>query len=150
MFSITYLGLGMSTCYLSGFISVSWIFYEDPGFPLVCLTIGSSMGQFAIPFLYEYFISEYTWSGAFVLVSGLALQCVPFGLIIYTSREYFVKDDQTKGEAKDSSTCDGYMALLKDIVLWVLLFDFLLIALSGIKPFCFGIAFDQLNKYFHC
>ncbi|XP_045181316.2 monocarboxylate transporter 3-like [Mercenaria mercenaria] len=124
-------GLGMSTCYLSAFISVSWMFHEDPGFPLVCLTIGSSLGQFAIPFLYEYFISEYTWSGAFMLVSGIALQCVPFGVIIYTSREYFVTSDHGSHERKEIPTCEGYMTLLKDFVLWILLFDFLLIALSG-------------------
>jgi hypothetical protein len=121
----------MSTCYLSAFISISWIFHEDPGFPLVCLTIGSSLGQFVIPFLYEYFISEYHWSGAFILVSGIALQCIPFGVIIYTSREYFVKSDLNNDDRKESSTCEGYTALLKDIVLWILLFDFLIIALSG-------------------
>lgn len=121
----------MCVCYLSAFITVSWMFYEDPGFPLVCLTIGSSMGQFTFPYLYELLISEYTWSGTFILVSGIALQCVPFGVLIYTSREFYVTNSD---ETKEAPTCAGYTALLKDVVMWILLVDFLLIALTGIHP----------------
>ncbi|KAL4218099.1 hypothetical protein ACF0H5_022835 [Mactra antiquata] len=127
-------GFGMSTCYLSAFIAVSWIFHDDPGFPLVCVTVGSSIGQFIIPLLYELFISTYSWAGGFILVSGIALQCLPIGVIIYTSRYYYVTNDVTK-EQKVSpnalSTLKVYMLLLKDPLVWILLLDFLLIAATG-------------------
>lgn len=80
----------MCTCYLAAFITVSWVFHKDPGVPLVCLTIGSSLGQFVVPSLYEVFMETFGWSGAFIMVAGIALQCIPFGVIILCSREYYV------------------------------------------------------------
>lgn len=123
----------MCTCYLSAFIAVSWIFHDNPGFPLTCLTIGSSLGQFIIPLLFELFISNYAWAGAFILASGLALQCLPCGFILHTSRGYYATDDVTTSVYKQEkqSTCEGYATLLKDPLLWIILLDFLLIASTG-------------------
>ncbi|KAH3781159.1 hypothetical protein DPMN_158984 [Dreissena polymorpha] len=78
------------TCYLAAFITVSWVFHKDPGVPLVCLTIGSSLGQFVVPYLYEVFIETFAMSGVFIMVAGISLECIPFGLIILCSKEYYV------------------------------------------------------------
>jgi len=119
-------GTGMGVCYLSAFIMVSWVFHKDPGVPLVCLTVGSSFGQFAIPYMYEVFIEGYGWSGAFVLVSGIALQCVPIGLMMYGSRQYFKigKSEAAHGKRFDTS-------LFTDVLIWILLMNCLLVALTG-------------------
>ena len=120
----------MCFCYLGGFIVVSWIFYKDPGFPLVCLTIGSSVGQFVLPALYELLIATYTWSGAFLVVSSIALQCLPFGLIIHSARDYYVtgnEDDETVTISKG----DTYSSLMSDVLIWIILGNCLLVALTG-------------------
>ncbi|WAR17138.1 MOT6-like protein [Mya arenaria] len=119
-------GMGMCTCYLSAFITVSWVFHKDPGVPLVCLTMGSSLGQFVIPYLYEICIEKYAWSGAFILVSGISLQCIPFGLIMYGAQEYFVTG---KKASKRKSVCET--SLLTDVLVWILLVNCLLVALTG-------------------
>ena len=116
----------MSLGYLGSFITISWIFHKDAGIPLVFLTVGSSIGQFVIPYWFEILIAEYTWSGAFLIHAGILLNGSVCGAVIYTSREYFVtgNDDEEK-----KKTCDP--VLFRDAVLMpVLLFSFLL-ALTG-------------------
>ncbi|WAR10912.1 MOT6-like protein [Mya arenaria] len=83
-------GTGLCTCYLAAFIAISWIFRSDAGFALVCLTAGSSVGQFFMPLVIEACISRYTWSGAYIVISALPLQCLACGLLIHSSSEFYV------------------------------------------------------------
>jgi len=46
-------GAGMSLCYLCSFITISWVFHENPGVSLVVLTTGSSLGQVVMPYVVE-------------------------------------------------------------------------------------------------
>ncbi|XP_045182466.2 monocarboxylate transporter 6-like [Mercenaria mercenaria] len=117
--------IGMGLCYLASFISVTWMFHENAGIYLVILTLGSSLGQFIVPLLYEIFIEKYTWSGAFILMAGIALQTVPFGVIVHCSKQYFV----TGVGDKTSTMCD--MSVLKDFVIWIILLNFHIAALTG-------------------
>ncbi|XP_053400074.1 monocarboxylate transporter 6-like isoform X2 [Mercenaria mercenaria] len=121
---------GMCVCYLSAFMTVSWVFHENASFYLVSLMVGSSIGQFVIPIFYELFITEYSWSGAFIVIAGFGLQCIPFGLVIHFCKDYFVTGTvQHVKSKKQSSFCD--ITLLKDFVIWILWINFHLLALTG-------------------
>jgi dipeptide/tripeptide permease len=90
---------------------------------------GISVGQFIYPLLFETFISQYTWSGAFVLIAGVSMQTIPCGLIVYFSGEYLSKATE-KSHRKGHSYCD--VTMLKDLVMWIFLVNFILIAMAGI------------------
>ncbi|KAL4217852.1 hypothetical protein ACF0H5_022591 [Mactra antiquata] len=121
--------IGMCLCYLSAFLTVGWIFYSNPGVYLTSLTIGSSLGQFLVPVFYEIFIEKYTWAGAFILLSGISLQCLPIGLMIYYSRDFFYISDVREIENSKKSLCD--VSICKDGVIWILLLNIHLLALTG-------------------
>ena len=118
----------MGLLYLGSFITISWTFHENPGVPLVIVTIGSSVGQFVIPYIYEILISQYGWPGAFQLISGIALNSVIFGVIVFTSRRFYVtgSDDTAISVTK---LCD--VTLLKDGMILFILSACLNLAATG-------------------
>ncbi|XP_052765187.1 monocarboxylate transporter 13-like [Mya arenaria] len=129
-------GFGMSVCYLAGFIAVSWMFHKNAGLALASLTIGSSVGQFAAPLLYESTIAEYTWRGSFIVLSALPLQCLIAGVLIHCSRDYFV----TGAEAQPEDYHDGasspkqrsvYLSLIFDRLMIIILINFFTLSLTG-------------------
>ncbi|XP_060598081.1 monocarboxylate transporter 6-like isoform X2 [Ruditapes philippinarum] len=120
--------LGMCMCYLAAFIAVSRMFHENAGPYLVILSLGSSIGQFVVPMFYEMFIEQYTWSGAFILMSGIALQNVPFGVIVHYSKRFYKSNEET-GKSTVATLCD--FSVLKDWLMWVVYINFHLLALTG-------------------
>ena len=62
----------MGVLYIVAFIVTSWTFHEKAGVPLVIATVGSSIGQFIIPYLFEIFIAEYGWRGAYQVIKLLS------------------------------------------------------------------------------
>jgi hypothetical protein len=109
----------MSITFLSAFITTSAMF-PDASLYLIILTSGHSIGQFVIPLLYERFISQYSWSGAFILVSGVSLHYVPFGLLIHCSRG-FLDTAEEANKTNSNKCCDTTMT--KDIVIWILMMN---------------------------
>ena len=116
----------MGVIYIVPFIVTSWTFHENPGVPLVIATIGSSIGQFIIPYLFEIFIAEYGWPGAFQLIGGITLNSLPFCVIVYTSRRFYVTGNE---ETSILKLCD--VTLLKDPMVLFILSCCLNIALTG-------------------
>ncbi|XP_045215594.2 monocarboxylate transporter 6-like [Mercenaria mercenaria] len=117
----------MSVCYLSTFISVSEAFKDDPRFFLTSLTIGASCGHIAIPMLFEILIAKYFLSGAFILLAGVVMQCLPFGLVMYLLSG---KDHDPKQEKVSRPVvCD--VLVLKDMVLCTVLINTLLMFMTG-------------------
>ncbi|KAH3809435.1 hypothetical protein DPMN_137804 [Dreissena polymorpha] len=82
--------MGMCTCYLAAFITVSWVFHMDHGVPLVCLTICTNLGQFVVPYLYEMFIEAFALSGAFIMVVRISIKCIPFSVNMLCFKEYYL------------------------------------------------------------
>lgn len=123
----------MGVCYLSGTVAVSWMFHADPRFPLSCLSAGAGFGQFILPMLFELFVAEYALSGAFILIAAITLHSVPCGIIMYTSREYYETKQSEEACSDEShlSTCSTYYSVLCDVLVWILLINNLLLALTG-------------------
>lgn len=120
----------MCVNYLASFVTITLIFYEDPGFFLISMTCGTSLGQIVIPLLFELFISQYSWSGAFILLSGVSLNCLQFAMVIHYSKDFFYNgDSMTQKTTKASDFCD--VSLLTDYVIWILWVNCLLLSLSG-------------------
>ncbi|XP_053383060.1 monocarboxylate transporter 13-like [Mercenaria mercenaria] len=122
-------GTAMGICQLCAYLTVTWTFHHNPGLFLVILTFGMSFGQLIGPNMYELFISNYAWSGAFILLAAVSLQLIPFGLVIHLSRYYFVRTSDMSIQEKQRSCCD--ISLFIDVVIWVLWINFLLLALTG-------------------
>ena len=128
-------GLGLSINYFAPFVTISLLFQEKAGVPLVFLTTGASIGQFIYPYMYEIFISEYGWGGAFLLVAAISLHCVPAGLIVYTSRDYMASTEDERGKTIESGdqrccqSCDT--SLLSDIMILLILSTCFLLASTG-------------------
>ena len=134
MFNFT-TGMGISINYFAPFITASLVFRENAGVPLVFLTTGSSIGQFIFPYAYELFITEYGWSGAFILVTGMALHCVPAGLLVHTSKEYMSDGDDSKGEpdrdVNKTCRCSCDWSLLLDMKIVLILSICCLLSATG-------------------
>ncbi|WAR17159.1 MOT6-like protein [Mya arenaria] len=131
-------GLGMSICFLSGYVAVSWIFQDNASLALAALTIGSSVGQFAFPLLFEVTLAEYTWRGSFMVMAGFPLQCIVCGVVVYGSREYFVTGEQVAAQTNTAEmkgvnhpSRNAYGTLLMDGVVILVLFNFFLLSLTG-------------------
>ena len=118
----------MGICYLTAFVTTGKMFQDNASFYLICLTLGNSLGQFIVPLLFETFIANYSWSGAFILIAGVSLQCVPCGVLIHYSKTYFTKLN-TRSSAASSAICDK--TLLTDGIIWIVLINFFLNSLTG-------------------
>ena len=106
------------------FAVVGLLYKSDASFPLTLLTIAASAGQMSIPHIYRVLLEYYHWSGAFILLAGIALQWFPCGLFIHYSNSLLVNKDENKVK---STICDKGLCL--DPV--VLLFLALIIVLYG-------------------
>ncbi|XP_053381923.1 monocarboxylate transporter 4-like [Mercenaria mercenaria] len=139
-------GFGMSLCYLGSFITVSWVFHENPGVSLVFLTTGSSLGQVVMPYVTDIFISVFGWSGAYMLLAGIALNCAACGVLIHSSRDFFHKGDNKDME---STFCDRVCdrALLTDPILLMTLLNVLLLATTGPIEAWFLVDFMVIRGY---
>ena len=119
----------MCVCWLGSFVTIGWIFHTNPGVPLVFLTVGSSAGQLLLPYLYEMFISQFGWRGAFLIMGALALNCLPVGVLIHTSRKFYPTGSGSEGD-KQKITGIFDVSLFKDPVIMLYVFNCLVIILT--------------------
>ncbi|XP_052262745.1 monocarboxylate transporter 4-like [Dreissena polymorpha] len=82
-------GLCMSVNYLSAFVAVGWTFSGHRKAALAALTMATALGQIFLPNLIEALIEQYGWTGACMVASGLMLNSLPCGLILYFSKHTF-------------------------------------------------------------
>ena len=129
-------GTGMCVCYLCSYVTVSWIFHTNPGVPLVFLTVGSSVGQLLLPYLYEIFISEFGWKGAFSLMGAITLNCLPIGILIHMSRKFCLTGSDTQS-GKTTGLID--ITLYKDPVIMLFVFNCLVFILTSKIAFLFKV-----------
>ena len=118
----------IGVCYLSAYVVTGKMFPDNSSFYLISLTLGNSLGQFIVPLLFEVFIARYTWSGTFILIAGVTLQCVPCGLVINYSKRYFPKRTSISSDVS-SIFCDK--SLLTDVVIWMLILNIFLHTATG-------------------
>lgn len=129
--NVSVLGLGMCVCFLSVFIVVSWLFHEDPGLALVSVTIGGSVGQCIMPLIFDVIVSTYALPNAFILVSAIALQCIPCGLLLRGIERPRVRTNDVSVKNVTSSTISTLYRLLSDVLVMLVLTNSFFVSLTG-------------------
>ena len=82
-------GVGASMTFLSDFASIHLAFKTKKRTALAVLTLSTTLGQFSFPYIAEILLEKYYWNGTFLVISGLFLQIIPFGLLIHCSEPTF-------------------------------------------------------------
>lgn len=122
-------GTGLSIIFLAPFLTINATFREDPGFPLVFVTVGASIGQMIMPLVYDLLLTYFHWSGAMIILAGICLHCVPCGLVVMYSKEVSGSSYKKESSCSLSALCDK--ELLKNYVFWLFLFNVLIIFIIG-------------------
>jgi MFS family permease len=126
---------------LAAYIATGKMFPQNASFYLISLTLGNSLGQFIVPLLFETFIAKYSWKGAFILIAGVSLNCVPCGILIHYSKRFFANVDEEQRK-RTNAFCDN--TLLTDILIWMMLLNFFLNSVTGISFFL--STYDKLES----
>ncbi|XP_053392243.1 monocarboxylate transporter 3-like [Mercenaria mercenaria] len=85
-------------------IVINWTFVNNRKFALGILTLGSTIGQTAMPYIADALIEAYSWSGCLLILSALAyLNSIPCGIIIHFSKRYFQTGRETKTKGDTTS-----------------------------------------------
>ena len=97
-------GISLSINFLSAYIMTGWTFQENTKTVLAILTMGWITGQISFPYISEYLVNEFSWNGSLVILSGLLFNCIPCGLLFYTSKHYFFMETPAKTTFREALT----------------------------------------------
>ncbi|XP_076076124.1 monocarboxylate transporter 14-like [Mytilus galloprovincialis] len=75
-------GIGKTLAYGPGVVIVGMYFSRRRGIAVGLGTSGVALGAFAVPTLVEFSFSEYGYFGAFIIMTGIALQLVVCGFLL--------------------------------------------------------------------
>lgn len=81
-------GLGFGLIYLPAIVSVTCYFEKYRSLATGIAVCGSGLGTFIFAPLTEFFVDEYGWRGALLLISSLVLQCTTFGALFRPVEQY--------------------------------------------------------------
>ncbi|KAL4237504.1 hypothetical protein ACF0H5_002219 [Mactra antiquata] len=112
-------GLSMSINYLSGFVAVGWTFFSSRRAALSFLTMATAVGQAFLPNVADALISEYSWTGLFIISAGIMLNGIPCGLVLHLSKTYFYKEQPST--SSDAKVCQFQSKLDVAFILLVIL-----------------------------
>ncbi len=74
-------GVGFGLMYLCALVAVAEYFDKRRGLAVGIVSCGSGLGGFIFAPLSHFLISQFGWKGGVLIISGLILNGVPFGLI---------------------------------------------------------------------
>ena len=95
-------GLAMCINYLSAFVSIGWTFRENRKSALALLTMGWTIGQIAYPYIAQYLVEKISWNGTFIILSGFILNCIPCGLLLHYSKQFFFISKEPPASLRDT------------------------------------------------
>ena len=114
-------GGSMCVNFLSPFITVGWSFQGNRKTVLAILTLGSTIGQMAFPYIAQYLVDTFLWNGSLLILSGFILNCIPCGLFLHNCKRYFHKG--TPNSTKIVETLKGcvtdYIFVLYLAIVWL-------------------------------
>ncbi|XP_053379321.1 monocarboxylate transporter 13-like [Mercenaria mercenaria] len=97
-------GLFASVHILVSSIVINWTFVNNRQFALGILTLGSTIGQTAMPYITDALMEAYSWSGCLLILSAITfLNSIPCGLIIHYSKRYFQTGEKTHSQGGTTS-----------------------------------------------
>lgn len=80
--------MGFGLVYLPAIVSVTCYFEKYRSLATGIAVCGSGLGTFIFAPLTEFFVDEYGWRGALLLISSLVLQCTTFGALFRPVEQY--------------------------------------------------------------
>ena len=80
--ALLFSGIGKTLAYGPGVVIVGMYFSRRRGIAVGLGTSGVALGAFAVPTLVEFSFSEYGYFGAFIIMTGIALQLVVCGFLL--------------------------------------------------------------------
>ena len=106
-------GVGASMTFLANFASIHMAFQTKKRTALALLTLSTTLGQFSFPYIAESLLEKYYWNGAFLILSALMFQIMPFGLLVNCSEPSFYNKRKTSIPFEKQTT---YFDILRDPV----------------------------------
>ena len=83
-------GLSLSINYLAAYVTVGWVFHKNRKTALAVITLGWTFGQILFPYISQFLIDNFRWNGSLIIISGFLLNCIPCGVLTYSSRDFFL------------------------------------------------------------
>ena len=97
-------GIGASISFLANFASIHMAFQTKKRTAMAILTLSSTLGQFCFPYIAEALLEYYYWKGSFLVLSGIMLQILPFGLLVHCSESTFEKIRKASTTSTENQT----------------------------------------------
>ena len=122
----------MGCAYIVPFFVVPETFQSSSS--VILLTVGSSIGQIVLPFIFEYTLSEFGLSGCLLIVGAISLNTVPCGLVIHCIlRRYSQKcvEKPTKINEKGPKLWQSFKAVFHDKCVCLFLMSCFLCTFTG-------------------
>lgn len=138
-------GLSMSINYLCGFVAVGWMFVSNRRAALAFLTMATAVGQTALPYVADFFINVYGWPGTFMIASGLILNSVPCGLLLYFSKDYLHKQTDPGTSSSNVNVCQ--CSSRQDIAFIMFVFVCLIFPGTGAVESWFTVDLSELRGF---
>ena len=136
-------GLGMSVTFMSDFIAINRAFKTKKRTAMAIVTLGSTVAQFSFPYITEYLLENYYWNGTFLILSGIVLNSVPFGLLIHCSEFVLHIEEKTISNRKYIS---GTHVLKNAHVIFVLVL-MLVVDIGILTQVFFTVDLTELRGY---
>ncbi|KAI8779594.1 uncharacterized protein LOC106064073 [Biomphalaria glabrata] len=74
-------GIGFGMIYLPSIVCVGYWFEKKRAFATGIVVCGTGIGQFVMPPLARYLLTEYTWEGQNLIFAGIVLKCAACGML---------------------------------------------------------------------
>ncbi|GAV08920.1 hypothetical protein RvY_18539 [Ramazzottius varieornatus] len=130
-------GLGNGLAFVPSFGVLPLYFRKRRNFATAIVTAGSGLGMILYSMLFEYLISTYSWRGAMLITSGIVLNVVPCGAVIF-------KRECRSGTAGFSQYAE--FSLFKEFSFYVSMAHFFFLGSQFIYVvFCLRYAVDTLH-----
>ncbi|XP_013415266.1 monocarboxylate transporter 4-like [Lingula anatina] len=131
-------GAGLIISYLAVQVSVAYYFQERRPFAMAFIQVGSSVGQVVVAPLTHYFVDEYTWRGAMLLLSAISLHLLVVAALLRPHRKEHLHKKLKTGVLFDFTVLKNVSLLLimlnaalMNVVLGLLLFHLPAYAVSS-------------------
>ncbi|XP_052802342.1 monocarboxylate transporter 4-like [Mya arenaria] len=139
-------GASFGVVYMGPFIVAGDISKRYKAAVIGFVSIGSSFGQFAMPYAMERCISEYGWEGALLVLGALCLNAVPCGLImLVVHRARGAEGDSAQSASAKRSLFKS--SLFNSKMFWLLMLNSIILAFTILAESRFLVDLAELRGY---
>ncbi|XP_052797366.1 monocarboxylate transporter 12-like [Mya arenaria] len=139
-------GASFGVVYMGPFVVAGDISKRYKAAVIGFVSIGSSLGQFAMPYAMERCIFEYGWKGALMILGALCLNAVPCGLImVVVQRARGAEGDSAQSASAKRSLFK--LSLFNSKMFWLLMLNSIILAFTALAESRFLVDLAELRGY---